>query len=301
MNGARLATVVHAAEELTANFVPVSPLISGRKNPVPRPKDNEDDIGMYIVEEPDEVEPVFRGLAGEYGDLNLGMIVGRQKGSLILSVGLDIYKSNGSQAIDWAREVGVSSRDLVWIVRTGRGGQAIIYRHNPNLELKRTVEPDGIPIDLLVNGIQVAPPSNTFREPRGGGLYTWYEGHSPSDIPVTELMEPPDALIEFWQAHNQAGNNAVGGRPAGWVSDLLSRPITEGHRDETLAKIAGHLSHYHDIDIVESLLHCVNDARCAPALPESQVRKIALSIGGRERRKNGHFKGVPVAPMGDSP
>jgi hypothetical protein len=65
--------------------------------------------------------------------------------------------------------------------------------------------------------------------------------------------------------------------------NLAGRPIPEGQRNETLARIVGRL---HDgtrsgDQLADDLL-AINDKRCSPPLPEHEVRRIAASIHRRE-------------------
>jgi hypothetical protein len=198
--------------------------------------------------------------------LNLGLMLGSAKASPVLAVGLDVYKDNGVAAHEWAKEVGISSRDDVWIMRTGRGGITVVYHQPSDLELRRNIEGNAIPVDLLVNGYQVAPPSDTSSLLDGGGLYRWRPGYSPRDIHVADLMDPPDAL--------------------------------------TLARIAGWLKLHHPQPVVETLLLAINDGRCDPPLPEHEVRHIAQSIS-RYRLTDpttdpkSHFRTVPQITWND--
>jgi hypothetical protein len=130
----------------------------------------------------------------QHGD-NLAILLGQQKNSPVLAVGLDAYKD--TSIIDFAKGLGVTTKTNVWAQKTGRGGFTIIY-YAPDIILKRnTLEKDSA-IDLLVNGYTLIPPSNTSKEPQGGGPYTWLPGRSPLDIPLAELDEPPKDLLLWW-------------------------------------------------------------------------------------------------------
>ena len=135
--------IVEAGQQLCASSIPVQPLLPGLKRPVPKPRARPDDAAVYIVDNPDEVEPLFRSLATQYGTLNLSFMVGRPKNSSLIAVGLDIYKPNGPKAEDWARTVGMSSSDPIWIMRTGRGGITGIFYHPEGLDLRRSIEANG--------------------------------------------------------------------------------------------------------------------------------------------------------------
>lgn len=281
-----VAQIIAAAIEATEQSIPVRPLLPGVKRPVERPRDQS----VYTVDDPWDIEELFNELCQSHGDLNLGGMVGRAVESPVLFVGLDVYKQNGGAAHQWAQDVGISSRDPCLIIRTGRGGYAIGYFQPIDLDLTRVIEPKGLPVDLLVNGYQVWPPSDTSRDPKGGGRYTWVPGHSLSDISVADLMEPPHTLIEFWkvQMSSAAPSERVeGGRGKAW--ELLQAPIPEGGRNDRLTSLAGWLRAYHPSPIVEALLLAINDGRCQPPLSPDEVRGIARGMYRYPQRGvNGH-------------
>ena len=272
--------VVEMAEVITENCIPIIPCLPGRKVPVKKPRVDESDLAIHVLDDPHEVGDQLRTLADDQGGrLNLGMMVGRQKDSPIAAVGLDTYKPNGEQAHSWARSMGISSRDPVWIIRTGRGGLSVVFHQLDRLELSRHIEPNGLPVDLLVNGFQIIPPSDTSREPDGGGSYTWMPGHSPIDIDSTDLMELPSSLVAFWQELDSKptapSDETANDQEKAW--HLIKLPISE-KRNVTLTRISGWLRLYHPAPVVLELLLAINDARCSPPLPEEEVRGIACRV-----------------------
>ena len=304
MTSPRLVSVIEEAVRLTEESVPVVPLLPGRKPPIPKPRADDYDLAVHVVEDPFEVEAVFKALAAKHGDaLNLGMMVGRQKQGPILSVGLDSYKPNGQEAHEWAMRMDISSRDPIWLIRTGRGGITACFYQPFDLELIRCIEPDGIPVDLLVNGYQVVPPSDTWLEPDGGGAYTWIRDHGPKDIPVAELMEPPEALVAYWKNRTTTigttdSTPSTTTSTSGKAWTLLKTPILK-QRNVTLTRIAGWLRSYHPLPILEAMLMAFNDVLCRPPLPPAEVRSIARSVVRYPQfGVNGHPKAI-VNPWKD--
>ena len=172
-----------ARSSLPAPFSPAGPARAHRLPPISHPTfcscppdHNDGERGAegeiaYGRDDPNEVEPQARKHGAQQGELNRGFMVGLDKVSPVLADGLDTYKQNGQAAHDWAKSVGISSRDPIWLMRTGRGGLTAVFYNPPDLELKRNIDGNGIPVDLLVNGYQVAPPSDTSSLPDGGGPY----------------------------------------------------------------------------------------------------------------------------------
>jgi hypothetical protein len=225
---------------------------------------------------------------------NLAILLGAQKSSPVLAVGLDVYKD--PKITGFAQELGVTTRAHVWAQRTGRGGYTVIY-YAPDVNLKRNTREKSSAIDLLVNGYTLIPPSNTSREPDGGGPYTWLPGRSPLEIPLVELDEPPKDLLVWWQSLDTPKLPEIRQKAsAGSTPDWLTGPIPDGQRDETLTKRAGY---YHRMipneDVVRNLIHAANRAECIPPLSNKQVDKILDSILKRDGAT--HFRGVWPAKL----
>jgi hypothetical protein len=225
---------------------------------------------------------------------NLAILLGQQKDSPVLAVGLDVYKDDS--IVDFAKGLGVTTRANVWAQRTGRGGYTVIYAA-PDITLKRNTLEKGSAIDLLVNGYTLIAPSNTSREAQGGGPYAWLPGRSPLDTSLAELDEPPKDLLVWWQSLSAPKLPDIRERSQSrGTPDWLTGPITEGDRNQTLTKRAGY---YHRMipndEVVRNLIHTANRADCLPPLPEREVDTILNSILKRDGA--GHFRGVWPAKL----
>ena len=271
------------ARSLLEQTVPVLRCHPGLKRPYANSEGTWD-----VCDDPDRVEGWLKP-----GD-NLAVLLGPEKASPVIAVGLDVYKD--PEIIDFAKELGVTSDAPVWIQRTGRGGLTPIYSA-PSISLKRNTREKGSAIDLLTNGYTLIPPSDTGREPDGGGPYTWIKGHSPLDIPLGDLDEPPKDLLVWWQGLSapelpHAARDSGRSQAPSWLTD----PIPEGQRNETLAKLAGY---YHrklsDDAVVSHLVHQANLTQCHPPLPRHEVDTIVNSILRREGA--GHYRGVTPATL----
>jgi hypothetical protein len=224
---------------------------------------------------------------------NLAALLGGGKGSPILAVGLDSYKDPA--IVDFAQGLGVGIKGAnVWAQRTGRIGWTVFY-HIPDVALKRDTLQQHSAIDLLTNGYTLIAPSDTSKEPLGGGPYRWLPGHNPLDVPLAELDEPPKGLLAWWLALSapklpNPGRNTEAGLSPHWRTG----PIPEGQRNETLTKRAGFLHRkIADDEVVRDLLHAANRTHCLPPLPDQEVDTILDSILQREGA--GHYRGVQPA------
>jgi hypothetical protein len=190
----------------------------------------------------------------------------------------------------------VTFRGNTWSQRTGRGGYTIFYYYN-GLILKRDTDGCDGALDLLTSGYCLIPPSDTSLEPEGGGPYTWLPGHSPLDIPLAELDEPPRDLLLLWQSLSAPQLPDARERPpTKGPHHWLTGPIQEGDRNQTLTKRTGY---YHRLipsdDAVQSLIHAANRSDCQPPLPDREVETILNSILKREGAA--HFRGVQPAKL----
>lgn len=95
----------------------------------------------------------------------------------------------------WAKSMGVTSDCACWILRSRRGVK-VIYR--PPVDCPPTsCDPSHQRADLLgPRSLLVIPPSVH----PSGFRYAWARGHSPADIPFSELAEPPAPIMDFWRS-----------------------------------------------------------------------------------------------------
>ena len=285
---ARLTELIAAGHRLVEELVPVLPVQPYRKEPVPGP-----DGSWLILSDSETVDGAIRDAFSTLGDMNLGAIVGGERGSSVVVVDVD-----GADAWPKLRQLGVNSGAPVWISRTPRG--AHIFFRVPDSPLKRVVQAGGLHLDFLVNGFAVVPPSRT-----GKGAYHWVSGHSPSDISIVDLAYPPTPLLEWWLSLSTP--HILGprdeGQEKGRVWRLLTEPILEGARNATLTRIGGWLRLYHPEPVVAELLQAINDSRCQPPLDPREIEAIAKSLGRYPTPgADGHPKAVvPYFFRGEAP
>jgi len=136
---------------------------------------------------------------------------------------------------------------------------------------------------IYFRGERKTAPNTTIRgvELRGAGAYVVappsvhpsgvpYLGELP---PVDELPELPAAVIAILAPQGAPGRPTPATE---WLS-MLRDGIDQRHNQ--LPRIAGHLlRRYVDVDLASELLHLINEHRCRPPLPSTEVDRIFEGI-----------------------
>src|SRR5918999_2161532 len=222
-----MVSALSIARQLVAQAVPVLRCHPGLKRPWAN-----DEGAWDTCDDPDLVASWLKP-----GD-NLGMVLGGAKGSPVVGLGLDCYKNQ--DVMGFAKQLGVTFKGNTWSQRTGRGGYTIFYYYNGPTLKRDTSGCDGA-FDLLVSGYSLIAPSDTSKEPQGGGPYQWLPRHSPLDIPLAELDTPPKALLTWWQSLSapklpETRNPIERRNTPNW----LTGPIPKGQRNQILTRRAGY-------------------------------------------------------------
>jgi len=156
---------------------------------------------------------------------------------------------------------------------TGGGGWHLLYQWpaeggiGPRADIAPGVDVRG------EGGFVVLPPSPHV----SGRRYEW--------LRTETLAAAPRWLLELVQS--RPATSATGGAtdPSAWV-EMLRDGIPDGRRNNELTKLAGHLlRRYVSIDVVDGLIHLVNEHRCRPPVPRSEVDRIIESIAAKELRR----------------
>jgi len=209
-----------------------------------------------------EQEPLIKAL-NHHPESNMAFTLGPEKDSPVCAVDID-----GKAGQDRARELGVSSKEAVWVARTGSGNFHVVYRYPDDAELPRAVRAGKLPLDLLTNGYLVVEPSITAHP------YRWLPGHSPRDISVSELYPPPKPLLEWWLSLDRGTQQDEAAPP------VTTGPLRVGERNSSLASLAGTMrKRGMSAAAIAAALHAENAARCDPPLSAREVDAIAKSVG----------------------
>jgi Bifunctional DNA primase/polymerase, N-terminal/Primase C terminal 1 (PriCT-1) len=206
-------------------------------------------------------------------DLNIGIATGTPSGFFVLDIDND---KDGEASLRKLEEAYGALPPTVESV-TGKGRHCY-FRQGEYGPVGCSRDQIGPGLDIRGDGgYVIAPPSIH----PNGGVYRW------SVDSASDFAEAPDWL------HAQiaiTGAAAKQGKTVAEWHDVLTQPIKQGARDDTLASIAGKLL-ARDIHLllVLDLLMCVNIARCEPPLPLGDVHRITMSIN--DKRARGQMNG----------
>jgi hypothetical protein len=96
-----------------------------------------------------------------------------------------------------------------------------------------------------------------------------------------DVVEAPDWLLKLIAEKQPVDNNGKRkGKPLEEWHRVLTNPIVDGTRNETIASICGKLLHcgVHDPVLMLDILRCVDLARCQPPLGDREVTQTMRSI-----------------------
>jgi hypothetical protein len=127
-----------------------------------------------------------------------------------------------------------------------------------------------------IGGYCLVPPS---LHPTGR-RYTWAADSG------NAIAEAPAWLISL------VADTANTARPAEYWRDMVANGVDKGARNDTAARLAGHLFRKHiDTIVVLELLLCWNAQRCRPPLRARDIERIVVSIGEKELRRRESYHG----------
>lgn len=209
-------------------------------------------------------------------NINIGALCGSPSG--IVMIDLDNEESiNAYRRLErehFARRKGQAN---AWRFTTG-AGERYIFRHSAGTAGSRKIPTGtGHYIEILGDGRQsVVPPS---RHPKGT-RYEWSRGLTPRDFTAIEFP-----IAAFGGAAAPGSTEEIDSDGVDWVK-ILSAGIHEGDRNNTLARICGHLAKRFKVSEVWFWLKLYNSCMVTPELNESELRKIYNSIIKREESED---------------
>jgi hypothetical protein len=211
-------------------------------------------------------------------DSNIGIATGEVSGFVVV----DVDAKNDGLAQMEALEKKHGDLPKTVIARTGGGGAHVFLKH-PGRRIRNTAGRVAPGIDIRGDGgFIVAPPSAH----ESGGRYEWAIESAPGEV---ELAPIPDWLMALVAEPPRSRATRRDRFLASAWADFIQQPIAEGRRNSTITTVAGALFGLSlkglPPPLAVTLLHCLNEARCAPPLPDSEVDAIINSIGRREARK----------------
>jgi hypothetical protein len=158
---------------------------------------------------------------------------------------------------------------------TARGRH--IYFRCPQDPVRNSAGKIGTHIDVRGDGGYVLCPPSIHPS---GRRYCW------SVDSANSIAAAPGWLLDRITERSNGGS-ALPAPPAAW-RDLVSAGATEGSRNDSLARLAGHLLRRHvDPVVAFELLTAWNATRCHPPLEAAEIATIVDSIAGRELKRRG--------------
>ena len=149
-----------------------------------------------------------------------------------------------------------------WIVKTPGDGFHYYYLPDSDIGNSEGNLPDGINVRGSTAGYVVAPPSNHVK-----GTYKWLKDYGPDTIDDPAAL--PIGIKQLIQNKKPLLSND--GKGPG--------EINEGHRNQTLTSIAGHLFNVPGMSgtNLSKTLHAMNGELCTPPLSVNEVNGIVKS------------------------
>jgi hypothetical protein len=178
-----------------------------------------------------------------------------------------------------------------WRSITGGGGEHIYFTSPNGHKIHNSVQLIGPGLDIRgVSGYVVAPPSVHI----SGRPYAWSVDHHPDEVQIALMPEWLRAAASA-QLSPMSGTKAIehaeetkmrARQVAVWRQ--LVKGVSEGARNDTLARLSGHLLRKNvDAFVVLELMKALNASRFQPPLSDREVTRTVVSIAGRELRRRG--------------
>jgi hypothetical protein len=160
---------------------------------------------------------------------------------------------------------------------TGGGGNHVLFRHRSGITNARGGLPAGIDVRGDGGYILAAPSVHP-----SGRVYAWDADAHPDETELAGWPEWLFALILTAPFRRRAPE-----LPESWRR-LVADGVSEGRRNEAIARLAGHLLRkYIDPYVALDLCRAWNICRCCPPLPDHEVTRTVESIATRELRRRG--------------
>jgi hypothetical protein len=203
-------------------------------------------------------------------DFNIGIACGPASGVFVIDI-------DGPDAeIEIAKlEVGHGPLPATVEVITPRPGRHLYFTWPADRDLRNSTGKLAPGIDVRgAGGYVLAPPSVH----PSGRLYCW------SVDSASSFSAAPQWLLDELTCRERI-DTVSANRDSTWHA-LVRDGVHEGQRNESIAKLSGHLlrRRVHP-NVVLELLQSWNAARCTPPLPERDVERIVDSIAARELKR----------------
>jgi putative DNA primase/helicase len=167
-----------------------------------------------------------------------------------------------------------------WRFRTGGAGEHILFRH-PGHRVQNSAGRIGDGIDVRGDGGYIVGPGSRHIS---GRYYAVDVDHHLDDVELAEMPAWLETMVSGPSKPNGASTAAL---PESWRK-LVAEGVSEGRRNDAIARLAGHLLRK-DIDprVALDLCRTWNTSRCRPQLDDAEIVRIVNSIAGREIARRG--------------
>ena len=130
-------------------------------------------------------------------------------------------------------------------------------------------------VDIRAAGGYVIVPPSVHPS---GAIYRW-------EVPLDResISECPEWLLELLAKRGQQRH----GRPTDNWHEVISKPVPEGRRNQTLAEVAGLLFRRLPASVAAEFAYCWAQVRMSPPLSDRETRRTLDSIADRELRRRG--------------
>jgi hypothetical protein len=259
--------LVRHAIALARRGLYVFPCLPGSKKPVPGSHGCRDaTTGLALIERWWRENP----------DYNVAIATGAASGVFVLDADTD--RADGEAEL---RKLEAQYGELPPTVEVITAHGRHLYFAWPDRLVRCSVSSLAPGLDIRGQGGYVlAPPS---KHPDGGGCtYAW------SVDSASSFASAPEWLLTRIAAPKRNGRG-VSTPPSEW-RELVSGGVSEGQRNDSLARLAGLLLCPRvnlDVVMVRDLLLSWNATHCQPPLDHAEVIAIVNSIAGREMKRRG--------------
>jgi Bifunctional DNA primase/polymerase, N-terminal/Primase C terminal 1 (PriCT-1) len=187
---------------------------------------------------------------------------------------LDVDPRHGGDATLDGLEREHGPLPITWTAKTGGGGLHYFFRSVT--DVRGSVGLLGAGLDIRgADNYVVAPPSRHI----SGNYYEWATGQAPGEVPL--------AIMPAWLLASKPSKPSAPVPASSWRA-LVCNGVSEGARNQNIARLAGHLlRRYVDPIVALEMLTAWNAMRFRPPLSDAEVQHIVNSISGREIKRRG--------------
>ena len=206
-------------------------------------------------------------------DYNIGLATGRVSGFFVV----DVDGHDGEAALRSLEGENGALPQTVEVI-TGGGGRHL-YFSMPSTAIANSVGKIAPHIDIRGDGGYVLAPPSVHPS---GRRYAW------SVDSASKIAEAPAWLLAKIVDYSTSNGTTSSSE---WHR-LATDGVAEGARNDSIAKLSGHLlRRYVDPWVALELIRTWNAARCRPELADKEIQQILNSIAGKElkrRKEAGH-------------